>query len=203
MQKLETAETAITLMQEYTEKAKETAQYKTEFIGKTLTSWGLLEEIEEYNEKKSYYTTNFYRFSQEGNSESYKQEMLKELGDISWYLRVSMSYYTITFSENSLNNLIRDFNDCQLLYNRILTIDPYKTIAKIQGALKKTERDFAGIPSPEKIKTLSENYTNLLFFIIVEAQSLNYTLLEVLETNYQKLTKRRETGMIQGDGDNR
>ena len=53
------------------------------------------------------------------------------------------------------------------------------------------------------IQSVGKELGDVLWYITAMASELGLTLEEIMETNYNKLIKRRETNTLQGSGDNR
>jgi len=116
----------------------------------------------------------------------------KELGDIVWYIAAICKETNLIFSD-----LIKDLlaNPADDLYDveEVLFI-----IASYSGNVKKYYRD-------NKPLDLEKLYKEVLLAIlqIVFYDGTEEEIMEVLQKNYDKLIKRRETNTIHGDGDNR
>lgn len=105
----------------------------------------------------------------------------KEIGDVLWYICASCKELNLDFEE-----IIKDRKNDPL-------IDPYY----IFGITKKFYRDNKPIDT-DKIKGYLKD---LLYGVLKHLPE--QTIYSILEDNYNKLIKRRETNTLHGDGDNR
>lgn len=74
---------------------------------------------------------------------------------------------------------------------------------EVAEKMKKLFRDKNGIVTEEFKQDIKKELGDVIWYITALSNELNLTLEEVLEANYQKLIKRRETNTLQGNGDNR
>lgn len=112
---------------------------------------------------------------------STKDEIKKEVGDVFWYICALCNELNLDF-ENIVLNPKHDKKYSPLL---------------LFGLTKKYYRDSKLFDA--------EQLTNILKCFIADTilKFPDINILEILELNYNKLIKRRETNTIQGDGDNR
>lgn len=73
----------------------------------------------------------------------------------------------------------------------------YRDGASSEGGLPTIEHNQSIIPS------LKKELGDVIWYISALASELGLTLEEVMEANYNKLMKRKETGTLQGSGDDR
>jgi NTP pyrophosphatase (non-canonical NTP hydrolase) len=57
--------------------------------------------------------------------------------------------------------------------------------------------------SEEDKQSIGKELGDVLWYVTAAANELNISLEELMENNYKKLIKRRETGTLHGSGDNR
>lgn len=74
-------------------------------------------------------------------------------------------------------------------------------VGEIQGKIKKMVRD--GLAPSEIREALVDELGDVLYYCARLATHLGYSLEEVMERNYEKLSSRKERGVISGSGDNR
>lgn len=119
-----------------------------------------------------------------------RKNLLKEAGDVLWYITAICKVYGIEATEVIIENGKGKF-DWSVTESDI-------RIAEIAESIKKYLRD-------DKID-LDKLKENLIFVSDTVRMSSVYNgimLSEILKTNYEKLIKRRETGTLQGSGDHR
>lgn len=105
----------------------------------------------------------------------------KEIGDVLWYICATCKELELDFE-----NILKDRKN-------ITTINPLGVF----GILKKYYRDGKPIDKGFITDYLKDLAYDLLSHLPEE------TIYSILEENYNKLIKRRETNTIHGDGDNR
>ena len=74
---------------------------------------------------------------------------------------------------------------------------------EVADKVKKVIRDNNGKFSEDRKKEIMKEVGDVLWYIATLSHDLGYTLEEVAETNYKKLSSRKERGKICGSGDNR
>jgi NTP pyrophosphatase (non-canonical NTP hydrolase) len=74
---------------------------------------------------------------------------------------------------------------------------------EVAGKVKKTIRDNHSCLDSEKCKAIAFELGDVLWYLTVMADTLGYTLEDIARMNIEKLTDRRNRGVIQGSGDNR
>jgi len=74
---------------------------------------------------------------------------------------------------------------------------------EVAEKVKKLYRDAGGVITPEFVYNVKKELGDVLWYTTAIANELGLTLEEIMEANYEKLTKRRETGTLHGSGDNR
>lgn len=74
---------------------------------------------------------------------------------------------------------------------------------EIQNKLKKILRDSGGLVTPETRLALLNEAGDVLWYLARMCTELGAELGDVAEMNVEKLTSRKERGVIQGSGDNR
>lgn len=130
-------------------------------------------------------------------TEQKKKEIGKELGDICWYLFQILKRYrrkpshfvpdTIEVYEARHKNLDMQF----INRNSILLAHMCSTLG---------ETFYVGVVRAGYVK---EFFCTVLNTLSVMANQLDISLGEVLDNNINKLSKRKDEGVLQGDGDNR
>jgi NTP pyrophosphatase (non-canonical NTP hydrolase) len=105
----------------------------------------------------------------------------KEIGDVLWYICAMC------------HELGLDFEEIVTKRTNLPDVDPFYVF----GVVKKFYRDKKPI-DPDKIKEYLKDLTYGLLAHLPEE-----TILGILEENYNKLIRRRETNTLHGDGDNR
>lgn len=144
-------------------------------------SWlGLIEESEEARNA-------FETFRVDTKNDKNKKALVKELGDVCWYIT------NIAVIENL------DLEEIFTMRTNLSDLIGGKTITAYCGNIKKYYRDGKAVDKQE----LTNILTLLINGMMLSVNLYDIKLETVLEINYNKLMKRRETNTIQGDGDNR
>jgi hypothetical protein len=164
---------------EYKEIINQTAKYPTQVdnFGLAYCMLGLIGETEElYNEEN-------------------KDNIIKEAGDCIWYMAGICKNAGLNYDRVfDLNTMIPD--DTQTIY-------------AYTEQVKKYYRDGKEINKIEFENVLHMHLVSVLLFTLNisessnEESSLDTLLSEIMQKNFDKLTKRRELNMISGDGSNR
>lgn len=74
---------------------------------------------------------------------------------------------------------------------------------EIAEKVKKLYRDNGGQMTEEIRNSLKKEIGDVLWYCTALSSELGFTLEEVMEANYEKLMKRRETNTLHGNGDDR
>lgn len=74
---------------------------------------------------------------------------------------------------------------------------------EVAEKVKKLYRDHEGEITEEFRTSIKKELGDILWYITATANEVHLTLEEIMEANYDKLIKRRETGTLHGSGDNR
>ena len=74
---------------------------------------------------------------------------------------------------------------------------------EIQGKIKKILRDDSGVVSDEKKAAIAKEIGDLLWYAARTADELGTTLGEIAQVNLDKLSDRKDRGVLQGSGDDR
>ena len=74
---------------------------------------------------------------------------------------------------------------------------------EVQGKIKKVLRDSGGDFNVQNNRAIADECGDVLWYLAALAEDLGYTLQQIAELNIEKLTSRRERGVIGGSGDNR
>lgn len=164
------------ISKEYKNYIKEKAVYPREIgnFGLAYCWLGLIEESDEAYEKLFDYNVN-------------SKEVLKEVGDVLWYSTEICNVLDLDY-EKFISKISfdakRDKNE------DIPTIEAYA------GKIKKFYRDNAEINKDEMIDVLADNISEL-------GRGIRKSIFEIMEMNFTKIKKRRETNTLHGDGDSR
>lgn len=158
---------------EYYEKAQSTAIYPNRGKNLAYTVLGLVEETAEAMDKEK---------------DAAPKEFIKEVGDILWYL-------TMTASEAKIDmvKLTPESN-----HERLMDL-----VANIAGIAKKVMRDEDGLISVEKKDKLLQNLRKIVYIVDTKLQNKDSSIEEAMKINIEKLSSRKERGVIKGSGDNR
>lgn len=74
---------------------------------------------------------------------------------------------------------------------------------EVSDKVKKVLRDNQCNFTDEKKKEIAKEIGDVLWYIATLSHDIGYTLEEIAEINYAKLSSRKERGKISGSGDNR
>jgi NTP pyrophosphatase (non-canonical NTP hydrolase) len=74
---------------------------------------------------------------------------------------------------------------------------------EVAGKYAKAVRDNAGVIDEERKKEIVKELGDVLWFVSELCSSLGVSLSEVAQKNLDKLSSRKERGVIHGSGDNR
>lgn len=74
---------------------------------------------------------------------------------------------------------------------------------EVAEKVKKVYRDKGGVFTPEAKEELKKEIGDVLWYISTISRDLGFTLEEVAQANIEKLTSRKQRGVIHGNGDNR
>lgn len=74
---------------------------------------------------------------------------------------------------------------------------------EISEKLKKAIRDDGGRISAERLSALSKELGDVLWYVAALSTELGLNMQEIAENNLHKLSKRKESNRIHGDGDSR
>jgi len=172
-------ETGITISQ-YAEIINKTAIYPQEVnkFGIAYTWLGLNEEFKEFWEKET-------------NQD--KEGMLKEAGDVCWYICALCKETGIDF-EQLLTHYIKII---RYQLPKLTATELIYELLTFSGNVKKFYRDGKEI----NINTLEYILREILDFVFENYEEEDIYI--ILQKNYEKLIKRRETNTLHGDGDNR
>lgn len=123
------------------------------------------------------------------------KDQKKEIGDVLWY--TTAISIIVNLSLERIINLIKDFEVSPAQSNLINNIYGYSEI------IKKYYRDGKKIDREELEVVLANNLYILLYGNPNENEVTTDNLSEIMQMNYDKLMKRRETNTLNGDGNNR
>lgn len=136
-----------------------------------------------------------------------RTKLLLELGDILYYvtrLCIHLGYHSVeSFLVNAQYYLESEINK-SLEESDFFTTYMALNFAsgKLSGLIKKYVRGDSNYQDLSLLQVFCESNLFLMFFVIDElAYDLNSDLKTVMDSNTNKLTKRKNAGTIQGDGD--
>lgn len=163
-------------LKEYENIIAETAIYPkeiTQSFGLAYCMLGLIEEFQELSDTRT------------------KTEAQKEAGDVIWYITAMATEVNTSISELWLELATEK-------YEPFDTSSTKDILCRLSGKVKKHYRD--GKDYSAEIKT---SLKQVLVHMKKMLDTQNIDFSEVLQTNYDKLIKRRETNTLHGEGDNR
>lgn len=138
---------------------------------------GLAEEVSEFHEKR--YSSNCDTV-----------EIIKELGDICWFVQEIATCIGMKMSALS---------SCTIKASVSLDV----LSGRISGILAKTVRDNEGIVPLSGLDTIRSTLALIISKVHDYATQYGVTIQDVMEKNYNKLSSRKLRGVIHGSGDNR
>jgi NTP pyrophosphatase (non-canonical NTP hydrolase) len=103
----------------------------------------------------------------------------------------------------------QDFTDTTAIYPNAATDLNYPILGlgsesgEIQGKWKKVIRDNGGVVSPEVHEKLVAELGDAHYYLARIARALNVKLSDVIAKNVEKLSSRKDRGVLQGSGDTR
>lgn len=74
---------------------------------------------------------------------------------------------------------------------------------EVAEKVKKIIRDKNGVISPNDKQELAKELGDVLWYLAVFAHQLGYSLEDVAKSNLDKLSSRKQRGVLGGSGDNR
>ena len=74
---------------------------------------------------------------------------------------------------------------------------------EVADKLKKVIRDNGGVLTDSVRDAVAKELGDVLWYVAVLAQEMDYSLNEIAKTNLDKLASRQQRGVITGSGDNR
>lgn len=74
---------------------------------------------------------------------------------------------------------------------------------EVAEKLKKIKRDKGGEITPDDVKAIMKELSDVLWYINAAAHELGHTLQDVAQTGVTKLTDRHRRGVLHGSGDDR
>lgn len=119
------------------------------------------------------------------------KEIIKEIGDVIWYLTRIASDYGFSIAE-----LYRENREPK----EIKTVSG--SIGQILEYMKKVIRDKDGV-KVMRDPLLKERLLDALYLLDKKCVLFGNTLEETVEINYDKLKSRFDRGVVSGEGDNR
>ena len=182
----------------YKQIVNKTAIYpqKVDNFGKLYTYLGL---IGEFREMQDAYTKCVYGIPE--NLDTPLKLLSKEIGDVIWYVTAMSKEFDIT--KNEYNSLFEGINiqPDPYHYNSEVILEDINDFSfdDLAEKFKKYYRDGKEIPKELIINKL-RSVCNILGYVIAEER---FSFNIILEDNYNKLIKRRDTNTLHGDGDTR
>lgn len=177
----------------YNNTTGETAVYprETNNFGLAYCWFGLLGELSELKDVLS-----FVDFNDKEETSNYEKNIIKEAGDVFWYVsEICNNLEDLNFEailEEAVKQSKMEFPDFDDNY--------FFKIISFSEQIKKYYRD----SKPIDVQQLRVILANMLASIIAFAKDEAKANLEtILEINYNKLHNRRKTGTLHGDGDHR
>lgn len=175
-------------------------------------AYGLPDEIGEVFGKFK----KFFRDKGEDLSEEFRLSLIKEVGDIAWYIQELATQYGVLLDDlipkEEVETLLND-NDSVVFNPDITNMGTYYLVQMMRLGLEvvalqaderrcsdllgSTEQVTGGQSAIEKIIGIQ------LMFLSDLCKALTISLKEVLTTNVEKLYDRQKRNVIGGDGDNR
>lgn len=76
-------------------------------------------------------------------------------------------------------------------------------VGEVQGKVKKLIRDAGGNITEDKVKEISKELGDILWYVAALCRELGINMQDVAEQNIEKLLSRKERGVLTGNGDNR
>jgi len=126
-------------------------------------------------------------------------ELLKELGDVFWYVNAICYEVDIDFNKVVIDRLCVNGIGITKKWLMQLSI----CVAKIAEKTKKLIRDGNGAVTDDYKKFIEEQIGAVVSTLIVICDNSNVNVDDVLQKNIDKLFSRKERGKLQGSGDNR
>ncbi len=189
---------------EYVEFTHTTAKYPnvdTDLVYPTLKLVGECGEAYEayikYDEIMSFRNTSFLTKERLDEITNIQANLIKELGDINWYIARFVHVFNIAESQTAYRYTYP--GSIREVFINLMT-----TATKISELVGKSIRDDAGGEIELKKQHLIEKYLHELLFLLGNIYAhFGITCEYVLDLNVAKLTKRVENNTIHGSGDNR
>lgn len=133
-------------------------------------------------------------------------ELVKECGDVLWYVAAICSDLSINMSVVSEYDKFEDFGFITLTNNvrgRCMLNELFIAAGIVAEATKKTIRDSAGVVTPERLKIIVAALKRVLVALVAICHEHGIDFVVVAQHNLDKLAARAAKGTIQGSGDNR
>jgi len=188
-------------LKEYQDKARSTAIYDKETHSLTYPTLGLIGETGETAEKiKKAIRDDGGKFTDQR-----KQDVIKELGDCCWYIANLCCDFGV-----DLSTCVAKKNPAKMIFLPQLELARIcfrMSVAASQIAFHveqlKYDETFVNVEQTKHASFLFHNISSLMYFIEEIAKRMDSNLEEVLRSNIVKLMNRKQSGTLQGDGDNR
>jgi NTP pyrophosphatase (non-canonical NTP hydrolase) len=133
------------------------------------------------------------------NKSNYREAIAKEIGDVLWYIAATCNELNIHLQEVFIDDTIDPIEILPEDRQLERFSDPILLAAELAEKAKKYLRDKAAPDKNKVIERLQAIYVNCKSI----AEYIDYDIETVMQMNYDKLIKRRETGTLHGSGDNR
>ena len=103
------------------------------------------------------------------------------------------------YQQEAMKNKVYGYGD-KITYP---TLGLVNEAGEVAGKVKKVLRDDNGVYTPESRLAIAKELGDSLWYIAATAEDIGYSLDTIAQLNIEKLTDRRNRGVIQGSGDNR
>lgn len=182
-------------LEDYQTIIEKTAVYPKE-VGIGYTVLGLIGESLEFRNAVGEVWVDLPEFKP---TELQLTNIKKEAGDVCWYITATCNELSIPLSKVMSGDhplapfeyeVIHDYADF-----------PFYFAGKIAERAKKWLRD--GTMNEDIKVEITKNLSTIYHSLKGLCEYFDIEMEDVLETNYKKLIKRRETGTLHGSGDNR
>lgn len=135
-------------------------------------------------------------------------ELIKECGDVLWYVAAICSDLSINMSAVSEYETFEDFDIGVKLTNHDVRIhdilnELFIAAGIVAEATKKTIRDSAGVVTPERLKVIVAALKRVLIALVSICHERGIDFVQAAKHNLEKLASRSARGVISGSGDNR
>lgn len=139
-----------------------------------------------------------------GYSEQQIKDLSKEIGDCFWYCAAIADALELTLEEVALYGKTLGLPMVSTPKSRGLTVlEVISESSEMAGVVKKAIRDNDGYLSPEGRVKLVQSLYRTLWKLDCLCDRFGLSRRVVMVTNLNKLSDRKQRGVLQGSGDNR